>query len=237
MKRIAWIALLAPILTFGQESSFSKRVELGLVATGGNTESSTVSGKVDLEKKWANSSLWLGGSALSSRQDGKEVAGKTTAGLKGRRRLSGRLFASLTGDYERNRFAGFDYRIQAGPGLGLEIAKGERHALSATASGVLFWERSVAPSAEAETFFSLKAGAEDLWKLTPQFTLKNKVDFFVPLKESDRYLVNWTASVESALSKVLSLGMGYTLNYQNRPPVAGLKKTDTLLTGSLIVQF
>lgn len=236
-KFIIFILFICPVFLMAQEAPMAKRLELGYVRTDGNAESETVSLKAELKKQWTQSSLLLHGMTLSSSQAGKEIASRTDAGMKGERKISGRFFASLGATYEKNRFAGFEYRIQVGPGLGMDAIKNSTHTLNATFSTVIFWEKTTAQNAEAQRFFSVKAVVDDQWKINAHVTLKNKAEFFTPLRDSDKYFINWNASLEAALNKVLSLGMGYTLNYQNKVHNPQLKKTDTALLTSLIANF
>jgi len=109
--------------------------------------------------------------------------------------------------------------------------------LNITFSTVILWEKTTIQNAEAQRFFSVKTVVDDQWKINEHVTLKNKAEYFTPLKDSEKYFINWNASLEAALNKMLSLGMGYTLNYQNKVHSPHLKKTDTTLLTSLIANF
>jgi len=238
MKNVFFMMILVcPVWLMAQETPMTKRLELGYVRTNGNAKSETMSIKADLKKQWTQSSLQVHGMTLSSSMGGKEIASRTDAGLKGERNISGRFFASVGAAYEKNRFAGFEYRLQVGPGVGMDAVKNKLHTLNITFSTVILWEKTTIQNAEAQRFFSVKTVVDDQWKINEHVTLKNKAEYFTPLKDSEKYFINWNASLEAALNKMLSLGMGYTLNYQNKVHSPHLKKTDTTLLTSLIANF
>ncbi|MCK5146321.1 DUF481 domain-containing protein [bacterium] len=231
------IFFVLPVLILAHDSTLTKRIELGYVSISGNARSETISFKADLEKKWTNSNLIINAMALSSSQKDKQIAGHSSAEIKATRNISGRINISLGANYTKNEFAGFKYRLQIGPGLGIDAVKNDAHSLNATFSTVIFWERTTAAGSDTERFFSFKIAFNDQWKINKNVLLKNKADYFVPFEDSSKYFLNWAVSIEAVLDKTLSLGVGYTIHYQNKLHNPELKNTDSTIMTSLIATF
>ena len=170
-------------------------------------------------------------------QGGKENANRLSFEARLERPVTGRLFISLGSQYIRDRFAGYDYRISAGPGLGYDILRGESHELKASVSGLYYFEQYATSGEEKIDYASIAAALGYQWRIRKNVVLNLKGDYAGALEESDTYFMTQESGVEVAVSETISLGVKFLLRYQNLPPALEIKKTDTSFLTSLILNL
>jgi len=223
--------------SFAQEKDWETRLELAYVKTGGNTETGTMSSKLDVKSEgWGNRYAFLC-SFLRTEDEGKEKANNFASELRVERVVSGRLFVFLGINYFRDRFAGYEYRYSIGPGLGYDISKKEKHVLKGLCSIRYYREKSTVEGDSAQMFAWLKSAINDEWKIRMNVTWKNRLEYNVSMKDSRKYYIDFESALEVAISSKLSIGMSYLVKYQNIIPRPEIETTDTAFMSSLIINL
>jgi putative salt-induced outer membrane protein len=240
MKNTKTCLLLIMVFLRGvhsQDKKFESRLELSYVKTAGNTRTETISSKLDVQGKGLGNRYFFQSTFLRSEDDKKENANIFTSEFRVERVLSGRLFGLLGTKYVSDRFAGYEYRFSIGPGIGYDILKMEKHTLKGLCSIGYYREQSTVKEARTQEFASLKNGIHDEWTIRSNVTWKNRLEYYLSLKNREKFYVFFESALEVAMSNKLSIGIRYLVNYQNLIPAPGIVSTDTSLMTSLIIDL
>lgn len=240
MKRTILLVLfiLIPVFLDAEDEGWKTRIGLSYVNTSGNTETETFSGKLDLNGSgWGNRYI-VGVSYLFAKTVDVESVNKFSSEARAERVLTGRLFAFLGASCLRDQYAGYNSRVSAGPGLGLDILKQEKQAFKGMLSSMFYFDDYAAANAASESYATGKAGLTYDWQIKEHVSLKALGDYLVSLEETDRYFVTGDISIQAGINSRIAVGLGYQINYQNAPPdPAAVKKTDTTFLSSVIVNW
>ncbi len=215
--------------------AWKSKAEAGWVKTSGNTDTTTLAGKLEVSADYAPDRFFGKASGLYGTTDGEETANRWYAEFRYERLVTERLFGFATADYRKDKFAGYDARITAGPGVGYDLVKNPRLTFKALGS-LLYTHDNFADDPETDAYASGKAAGDLSWKATDTVTFGQYADFVVSFEDADRYFVTSDTRVEVRLGEGLSLALSYGVAYQNDPP-GGAEKTDTVFLTSLVVGF
>lgn len=218
-----------------QENEWTTRMELSYVSTSGNTSTQTLSGKLDMEGLKGKTRFFLKSACLASKNEEKEVANKWTSEIRVERIFSGRFFGFIGLNYLRDRFAGFKYRLNIGPGLGIDIVKYEKHMLKCLVSSTYYWETYSVESVESDQFISAKFGLNYEWIIRQNVSYKASCNYAMSLENSSKYYLFGETSLSVSISDNLAIGISYLVNFQNLVPDPEIGKTDTSFLTSFII--
>lgn len=218
-----------------QEQVWTPKAELSYVSTSGNTRTQTFSGKLELKGEMGADRFLLSLGYLNARDDGVDKASRLNADLRYEHVFAGRLFGFLGAGYLRDRFAGFEHRISAGPGLGLDILKEDLHTLKGSISSEYVHESSFPSDAGESEFATASLGVEYGWKIRENVTYSLDIRSMHSLKDSEKYYIEAKTSLSVAMNATISIGISYSVNYQNSPAAPDIERADTSFLTSLIV--
>lgn len=117
-------ALLLPVLASAEESSekpvpeWKGSAELGSIRTTGNTDTSSLNARFNVLRK---GKVWDSGlrlEALTSKEDGETSKEKYTSALQLDRNFTDHHYLALLGEYEDDRFSGYEYQSLISAGYG-----------------------------------------------------------------------------------------------------------------------
>jgi putative salt-induced outer membrane protein len=220
-----------------KEVSWQTRLELSYAQTSGNTDTQTFAGALEMHRPGPINRFFVNSSILRAESDGEETANKFSADGRWERIFTERFFGLLTTGFSRDTFSGYDYRVFGGPGIGYDLIKRERHKLQGLLSFLYYHDEFSVSGKDSEGYLTVKVTAKYEWQIRDNLKLKETFDYFVSLKETERSFVDSITSVEVKINKALSIGVSYTVNYQNKPPSSDLENTDTTLLTKLIVDL
>jgi putative salt-induced outer membrane protein YdiY len=220
------------------ETGWSDTAEVGLVATQGNSESTSLSFKNKLERKWDRSKLAINAGGLRVESEvGSRYAVEDAGGnifvvdpdtevtaenyyLNGRygQKVSDRFFWFTGASWERNEFAGFDDRWVAEGGVGhiwydredLKFATG--YSLTVTKQDDIVEEAGV-----DDTF----AGYRFSWSYENRFsentTFGSELKLDGNVDDSSRWRGDMDNGLAVAMNERVALKVGVRLMYENEP--------------------
>ncbi len=230
--------LLITALTWAEETVqklWSAHVELSFVRTDGNTKTQTFSEKLEIKREGEVNRLYLKNSALYATQEGSETANRLDVNGRWERLFTNRFFGFLTAGYERDKFSGYEYKWNGGPGVGYDVLRTERQELKTLLSTLYYYNRI--ENDGIDNYSTLKAELYYQWKILENLKLKEDLSYILNLSDTETYFVNSETSLEAKVNEHLSLGVGYKVAYQNKPPSPEVKKIDTTFSTSLIIDF
>ena len=212
------------------------RAEGSYVRTTGNTDTQTLGAVLDASREVEGDAnrYYAKGKALFAENDGDQTANRWFAEGRYERGFTERFFGFLTASYLKDKFSGYEYRFNAGPGLGYDLVKTERHRLKGLL-GVL-WSHDEFEEGGSDSYAMGKATLDYAWQIRENLKFKQLLDYQASFQDSDVFFLKSETALEVKINTLLSLGVGYIVNYQNEPP-ADADETDTAFLTSLIVDF
>jgi putative salt-induced outer membrane protein len=211
------------------EASFSK--------TNGNTDTMTVSGKIKVTRYIEEFKISAFGAVLRTESDGTETEDKLKFDLLAERDITERLFVLGTFSYLRDTFAGYNFRIFVGPGVGYTIIDTEKRLLQATSSLLYNYDDFSTGTEGTDENISFKLTGKYSQHLTETVSFKQILSYTVSLEETKKFFIDSETRLEARLNDTFSLGLSYIINYQNDPPSPSVDETDTTLFTSIIADF
>ena len=216
------------------EKAFKGEAQAGSVVVSGNTKSESYTGAAKLSFKPDDNLYLVEGRYLRTTAGGVESALNWEAGARYERSLSG--WFSLYAGYksEGDYYSGFVQRDSPEVGAKYFLTKTETLTWTTEAGYRYSTTNFVATNKAYDSFGRLYTEYNQV--LSQTVTLKYWVEYLPNLTQEKAYLANSEASVNVMLSKILSLKIGYLVQYQNVAPPAG-QHTDTTSTMNLVAKF
>jgi putative salt-induced outer membrane protein YdiY len=236
---ILFFSLAIPVIAQDEpdKKPWKFRTELSYARTSGNTSVESFAGKLSGEITGDKNRHFAEMSLLRNKTGGVLSARKFYGKARIERSFTTVLFGYLEVDFLNDTFSGFDYRASAGAGFGLDILKEAPHTLKILAAIKYNMEDYAVSPDRTDEYGAANTAAKYSWKIRENVTFTCDVDYLVSVKDTQKYFANAALGLQVAISKILSLGISYTVNYQNLPPAEHIKRTDTAFLTSLIVDL
>jgi len=219
------------------QATWKTRIELSYVTTSGNTDTETLSGKLEAKKEEEINRYFLKGRGLRAEDKGEEIANKWLLDGRWERVLREKLFGFVTASYLKDKFSGYDYRITGGPGLGYDLIKTATHGLKGLISILYSYDKYTEADKRSDSYISRKLAINYVWLIRENLRFKENADYLVSFEDSDRYFINSETALEVKVNGTVSLGLSYAIAYQHKPPSPDIEDTDQILLTSLIIDF
>lgn len=214
-------------------------IKLSFITTSGNTDTSSFAGALDSEAGSGRHSFF--GDAFYSyvETNNVESANKLKLDLRYEFDVDPNWFWLFRSGFVRDRFSGYEYRLNLGPGLGYNHWNEENRVLKFFGS-LLFRQDdfdldSGDVASESNTLFSFRNDFE--YQLSDTARITNVFEYLATLDEMEDYQLQNFSELAVKLNGNLSLGVSYKIEYQNRPPSDEIEDTDTTFLTSLIIDF
>lgn len=210
--------------------------ELGVVATSGNTETSSLSGRLEATRSWAEGTLRLTASALRAEEteterraigatpddvrivetsDTRLAAESYSAAAQYDHELTERLFAFGSTRWERDELAGIADRVSVGAGLGRIWA--DREELASRASLGVTYTREEGTSGLERDFAGLRVSWDYRRLLTETTTYTHALVVNENLEDADDLRADLLASIAVAMTERLALKVSGQVKFDNQP--------------------
>ncbi len=244
------MAMGVPAVTAQEEekkTGWSDSADLSLVATGGNSESTTFGFKNTLEREWeqAKFTLIAGGVRANSATGGRIAIGpddmtfivvdpekKTSAEnffLRGKydKNMSKRFFWYTSAGWNRNRPAGINNRYVVAGGVG-NAWKDEEGLLFRTEYALTYTDQEdlLEDPTTKDTFLGFRFSWEYKNKLGKNSEYVNNLIVDENLDETKDFRVNMFQSIAVNINERLALKVGLVLLYDNLPSLEGIERFD-----------
>jgi putative salt-induced outer membrane protein len=213
------------------------RAEASYSKTNGNTDTSTISGKIKVTRYIEEFKVSASGAVLRTESDNVETEDKLRFDIWAERDITDKLFAIGTFTYLRDTFAGYNFRIFIGPGVGYTFIDSEERLLQGISSVLYNYDDFSTGVEGTDENISLKLTGKYSQHITETISFKQILDYIVSFEDSKKFFIDSESRVEVRLNDTFSLGLSYIINYQNDPPSATVDETDTTLFTSIIADF
>ncbi len=239
MRRVATV-VAAVLLTqglAGAAEGWKSRAELSYSRTSGNTETEALAGLLETGLDAGSYRVAATATGLYGKTESEPTASRWSAEGRYERLLTDRLFGFVSVGYLKDTFAGYDTRLEVGPGVGYDVIKREDHELKVRLGVLWNYDDFAAGAESSDTYVSGKAAAEYGWRISDTVRFQQALDYSVSFDDTDVYFLNSTSALVVALNGNLSLGLTYTVDYQNALPDPDAERVDTKFLTSLVVDF
>jgi putative salt-induced outer membrane protein len=228
--------LLASTTLWAQEKSWSDKAEVSFVQTGGNTD--VVSFRLKNLLKYSYSEQWSfkwRANALFAKSDGEKSAERYDTELRADYALSPHAYFYGQSGWAQDKFAGLDQRLFGGPGFGYVFLPGIRHVVGVELGGQFAKEGYT--DGTYSDFVEGRAFCGYAFLFNDSVTFSQEVEYLHNFGTSGQFNMIAVTAVRTRLTDRFSLRMAYEIRYDNQPTPEELKKTDTLLSVSLVINF
>lgn len=221
----------------GKVAVWGTRAELSFVNTSGNTDTQTLSGKIEMERKRDVNRYFLTGKILHARDNDQETSNKFSVDARYERNMTEKLFSLFSTGYLRGRFSGYEYRVFGGPGIGFSFIETKIQKLQILISTVYYHDKFSQRGKGSDNYLTGKASAKYEWKILENLKFKEILDYFISFEGAGKYFIDSEAALQVRINKSLSLGISYLVNYQNFLPSPVIQHTDTAFLTTVIADF
>ena len=212
------------------------RAEMSFVDTAGNTDVQTISGKLEIKREEFVNRYFFTGKILEVRERERETSNKISSEARWERNITERMFTLFTAGYIKDIFSGYEYRFSVGPGIGYTFINAEGHRLQWLISSIYYYDKFSAGK-DSDDYLTGKTTVKYEWKILENLKFKETLDSFISFKNTDKYFVDSEAAVEVKINKSVSIGINYSVNYQNISPASEIEHTDITFLTTLIIDF
>lgn len=212
-------------------------VKLGFnhLATNGNTETSSSGFDLALNRSWRAWALEGSAAGVSATKRKKRTAENYLAQARAKRRLFKRLQLTFGLRWERNRFAGLDFRQGSDVSVLWEIHETPTWKMRALAGVSFSREDPRGDRPQTDAFGGLLQLSGDA-RLSETASWDGQVTFFPNFDDPEDYRFHGSLGLQAALNRHLGVRLGYDFKLDNEP-VAGFSTTDTATTAALVLQL
>lgn len=216
------------------EARYKTKTVLSYSNTKGNTDTTRFGLDFHGERKRKKNTITLDVTALQSSSNGVEDNNKWNALAQYDRDLTKKLFFNYLISYGEDKFSGFDYQFNTGPGLGYKAIDSDAHKLNLRANA-LYSKDDIADGGTNE-YASWVAGFNYKWAVLDNLDFLQEASFKSQFDHFENYFVYSKTAIESQLNGMFSLGLSYKVDYKNIP-AEDRKRTDRVFLASLIINY
>ncbi len=213
------------------------RLALGYTSTSGNTDEQKTNFNFDLTQQ-RNERLKFGysGLAINGRANGVTNTDKQNANFVSEFIKSDRDSFYLNSGYLRDRFAGYDQRLNLGAGLYRYFIKGENEGLRGSL-GVDVTSEDYSDGTD-DTVKWLRFGLIGHKKVGNNVRLVSSIDVGTPHEDyEDRYQVDSMIGGVCTVNEQIDIEAKYLTNYRKTPLVDGKERMDSNFLTSIVYKM
>ena len=215
------------------QDGWTSTAAIGYALASGNSDSMSLGISADSVYRTNGKEIFLNANYTYGENDGATSADALRASAKYNHLLSDRTYIGAGVGYLRDDIASVNYRFTPVVTLGHYFIKEDNMTLSVEIGPGYTFEDV---GGLTDDYFSLVASEHFTWEINERTTFKqNLVATFDP-SNSENYLLNADALLDTAITKSISWRIAAGWAYDNEP-AAGLGKSDTTLTTGISVKF
>ncbi len=210
------------------------QVDLGYVQTSGNSRVRTLN---VAEQVGFNPGPWRFAetfSIVNGYTNDSETVNTIKAGLRADYAVGTRFRLFALGSYTRDRFAGIASRFEEAAGVAYGLLTGPTNVLDVEGGAGRTQQTSTADS--TKQFWVSREAVHYKLNFTTRAFFEQKVEVLNDLQDTKNLLVNTETNLVAPILANVGLKVGYVVRFANEP-LAGAKKTDTVLSTALQLVF
>jgi putative salt-induced outer membrane protein len=229
--RNPWIAVLlgALLLPGAVGAEWKGGAEAGFTSTTGNTESTNLYGKVELENELAKWRHKARADALYNEEDNDTTAERYIAAWESDRKLSERDWVFGAARWQKDRFASIEEQLSITGGWGRRFIKTERQSFESTfGAGYKWFEEQDSDDRESEAILRYTGD----YKLKTTANSDFRQQLLIEAGESNTFIESITGFTAN-INRKLATRISYNVQHNTDVPEDS-EKTDTVTAITLV---
>ncbi|MCG3205354.1 MAG: hypothetical protein KCHDKBKB_02074 [Elusimicrobia bacterium] len=235
MASIIGLSSMAVFSAEPAKKPWKNALELSVVSSNGNSKSQSASGKDTFLYEWTKSSLELIAGGMKAEDDQGTIAERYNVSEKFSYKLSDRNYAFEKFAWDKDRFAGYQGRFDAGLGLGRELIKNDKNLLIGELGGGYLKEDRIHNEKDL-SFATGRAYSKYTRTLSPTSNFSQDAEYIHDMEDPDNFRVNTETAVTAAINTSMALKVSYVWKHVGEPPT-GFHRNDTITTVALVTNF
>mgnify|MGYP003500134269 CR=1 FL=1 len=233
MKFLNNFSIIVLLSTASYSIDVDKHLELSYVQTNGNTNTTTFSSKLQgIAALSDTESIKAKGSILYSESDENTSANKYNVELDYNHMINKKLYSYMGINYIKDQLSDYDYRLNIGPGLGYKFLEDEIQTIDI--QGGLDYAYDKYNNGLKDNYLAGRTELNYKYKFSENLDFKQMISYLASFEDANKYFVVSDSSLEVNMTKNLSLGVSYNMDYTNQTEK---EKLDKKFLTSLIVDF
>ncbi len=233
MKFLSKFSSIVLISVSSYALDVDKHLELSYVQTSGNTNTTTFSSKLQgTAALSAIESIKAKGNILYSENDENTSANKYNIELDYNHMINEKLYSYMGINYIKDELSDYDYRLNIGPGLGYKLIEDEVQTVDI--QGGLDYAYDKYKNSTKDNYLAGRTELNYKYRFSPNLEFKQMLSYLASFEDANKYFVVSDSALEVNMTKNLSLGVSYNMDYTNQTEK---EKLDKKFLTSLIVDF
>ncbi len=233
MKFLSKFSSIVLISVSSYALDVDKHLELSYVQTSGNTNTTTFSSKLQgTAALSAIESIKAKGNILYSENGENTSANKYNIELDYNHMINEKLYSYMGINYIKDELSDYDYRLNIGPGLGYKLIEDEVQTVDI--QGGLDYAYDKYKNSTKDNYMAGRTELNYKYRFSPNLEFKQMLSYLASFEDANKYFVVSDSALEVNMTKNLSLGVSYNMDYTNQTEK---EKLDKKFLTSLIVDF
>lgn len=212
---LAAVATTALAQTAEAPKGWKTTAQLGATITRGNSETTTVNGGLNTERKWAKDELAFG-AAVTYGEDHNSVTASSITGFGQYNRLfTDRFYGYGRVDALHDDIANIAYRVTLSPGVGYYFLKNNKFTLSGEVGPGVVFEQLF--NEDERTYATIRFGEKFTWQINKNARLWQTFDYQPKVDDWAEYVMNAEVGIATKITEHLDLRVVAQDTYRSRP--------------------
>lgn len=209
-------------------------VDLGYVATSGNTQVTTMNLGEKFTQQRGRLTLQQGIAFVYGEQRDTVNTNNLRANLRGDYKIDKVLAVFLGAAFDRNTFAGIERRFEEQFGIQARLLAATRDTVSVEGGGSV--TQQIGTDGLQQNFPSARGAMAWRHGFTPAAYFQQNVEWIPNLKETEDWRINTESAVVAPISAKIGVKLSYVIRYDNLPQ-PGFQELDRLFTTGIQITF
>lgn len=232
-KIVSKFCVLSILATTSYALNVDKHLELSYVQTSGNTNTSTFSTRLEATTALSeNSNFRAKANILYSENNSNTSANKYDVELDYNHMLGEKVYSYVGTNYIKDQLSDYDYRLNVGPGIGYKFIDDEIQTLDI--QGGLDYAFDKYNDNRKDEYIAPRTEIDYRYKFDENIEFKQMLNYLISIEDSEKYFMSSETSMGVRMTKNLSLGVSYRIDYVNKTEK---ENTDKKFLTSLIMDF
>jgi len=231
------------------QKKYYSSTSFSLVLTRGNNRALSLSFDTEQNLRLAKNVLSFKGSIIHSSSDNQKKSEIYYSHFKYDRKISSRAYLLGLVRVERNKLAGYNFRLALSVGAGYVWIQGKK--IEIFSEGSFGWsnenisEKIIPPGTNdvpitertfSTSFFSSIFTGKLVYTISSAAQFAHQETLFLNWKDMSDYRLNSYSSISASVSRNFALKTSLQIIYEHKP-VLGHKNTDFFLLSSIVIKF
>jgi putative salt-induced outer membrane protein YdiY len=214
---------------------WQKEGRISYSSESGNTDKNDFAARIKLNKPKGVNRYYFDLQYYLERDDHDDTKNELIYDSRFERSITKKFFHFYNGHYKRDKLAGIQTRIYAGPGLGYIILENDKHLLKVYDSINYDYENLDDGTDSYNASDNIRTLYE--YHFNSKITFIEDASFSIAFNNSQRYFATSESSLEFTITKHISIVFDYLVDYQNIIAHGDYEHTDRKFNTSLSFKF